>query len=365
MIRVNLSIFYRSSLWLATALAFSFLCLYLGTNHLAAQRDGPDPKVREIIKSLNPEDREIYFSLSHPERRAFIGERLSRQPNSSKAPGMHGGKRQKGFRYLITTDGGQTWAQNFSPVTNMSTKGGVDPEAFVGVDGKVWIYYFGSNNTRGDPARNQPDNTWRILLAKSADNGATFVEKGLSYSENEGLTDPFVLQLEDGSYRMYISRGASVFSALSKDGRDFSVENGLRVREGRGGVPGALLLDDGSTVIFVCRRNGIYRAVSEDGLEFNDFELALEAPDGKMICDPSPEKVKKDLYVMAYKEKPEDVRGPRQDYVRIATSKDGLEWHKRKGVAGSGSVPALLVFDESNWKIFVSGPPVHLKRKHH
>ncbi len=360
-----MSIFYRSSLWLATILAFSFLCLYLGTNHLATQRDGPDLKVRAIIQNLNPGDREIYFSLSHPERRAFIGERLSRQPNSSKAPGMHGGKRQKGFRYLITTDGGQTWAQNFSPVTNMSTKGGVDPEAFVGVDGKVWIYYFGSNNTRGDPARNQPDNTWRILLAKSADNGATFVEKGLSYSENEGLTDPFVLQLEDGSYRMYISRGASVFSALSKDGRDFSVENGLRVREGRGGVPGALLLDDGSTVIFVCRRNGIYRAVSEDGLEFVDFELALEAPNGKMICDPSPEKVKKDLYVMAYKEKPEDVRGPRQDYVRIATSKDGLEWHKRKGVAGSGSVPALLVFDESNWKIFVSGPPVHLKRKHH
>ena len=145
----------------------------------------------------------------------------------------------------------------------------------------------------------------------------------------------------------------------------FQRRHGARRRSPRGGVPGALLLDDGSTVIFVCRRDGIYRAVSEDGLEFDDFELALEAPDGKMICDPSPEKVKTDLYVMAYKEKPEDVRGPRQDYVRIATSKDGLEWQKREGIAGSGSVPALLVFDEKNWKIYVSGPPALVKRKHH
>ena len=76
----------------------------------------------------------------------------------------------------------------------------------------------GSNNTTGDPARNQPDDTWRILLAKSNDQGATFVEKGISYQERRGLTDPFVLQLRNGSYRMYISRGASVFSAFSNDG---------------------------------------------------------------------------------------------------------------------------------------------------
>ena len=247
----------------------------------------------------------------------------------------------------------------------MSTRGGVDPEAFLGLDGKVWIYYFGSNNTKGDPARNQPDDTWRILLAKSNDQGATFVEKGISYQERRGLTDPFVLQLRNGSYRMYISRGASVFSAFSNDGKEFTVENGTRVQDGKGGVPGALLLEDGSTIIFVCGRAGIYSSISEDGLEFDDFELVLEAPNGKMICDPSPEKIGKGSYVMAYKEKPKDVRGPRQDYVKIATSKDGLEWQKRKGVVGSGSVPSLLVLGERHWKIYVSGPPPHMGPKPH
>ena len=124
-------------------------------------------------------------------------------------------------------------------------------------------------------------------------------------------------------------------------------------------------MDDGSIVIFVCRRDGIYRAVSEDGLNFDDFELVLEAPDEKMICDPSPEKLKKDLFVMAYKEKPKEIRGPRQDYVRIATSTDGLEWQKRDGVVGSGSVPALLVIDENSWKIYVSGPPMNMMRRPH
>jgi len=59
----------------------------------------------------------------------------------------------------------------------MSTRGGVDPEAFLGLDGKVWIYYFGSNNTKGDPARNQPDDTWRIFLAKSNDQEQRLLKK--------------------------------------------------------------------------------------------------------------------------------------------------------------------------------------------
>ena len=64
---------------------------------------------------------------------------------------------------------------------------------------------------------------------------------------------------------------------------------------------------------------------------------------------------------MAYKEKPEDVKGPHEDYVRIATSKDGINWQKQDGVVGSGSVPALLILDELNWKVYVSGPPPHAR----
>ena len=231
------------SIWIFLASTSGILGLYfcLIVKDAAAQGKGPTPEVKAIIQSLSPEERANFFLLSREERRAFINKRLPRRPKLGGGAGIFGKERQRGFRHFSTNDGGQTWTMDFSPVKSMSTKGGVDPEAFLGLDGRVWIYYFGSNNTKGDPARNQPDDIWRILLAKSNDQGATFVEKGISYQERRGLTDPFVLQLPNGSYRMYISRGASVFSAFSKDGIKFTDENGTRVQEGKGGVPGALL----------------------------------------------------------------------------------------------------------------------------
>jgi len=346
-------------------LAFTGVLALVGqccfTQNVSAQRRVPSPEIKAIIQSLGPEERQNFFSLNRQERREFLIKRLPKKRFTGQ--GRSGAKKRprKGFRYFKTNNGGQTWTMAFGPLNNMSTKGGVDPEVFMGTDGKIWIYYFGSNNTQGDPARDQPDDTWRILLAKSNDEGRTFVEKGIVYQENQSLTDPFVVRLNDGSYRMYISRGTSVFSAVSKDGTRFSVESGIRVEKGKGGVPGALLLSDGSTIIFVCRRDGIYRSVSKNGLDFDKFEIALEAPEGKIICGPSPERVRDNLYLMAYKEKPEDAVGPHNDYVRVATSKDGINWQKQDGVVGFGSVPALLVLDELNWNIYVSGSPPRVR----
>ena len=342
-----------------SAVAFVGQCCFI--QDVSAQRRVSNLEVRALIQSLSPEELKNFFSLNRQERREFIMKRLPNRRHKGQGLGGFGKRPRKGFRYFKTNNGGQTWTMDFEPLNNMSTMGGVDPEVLLGSDGKVWIYYFGSNNTRGDPARNQPDDTWRILLAKSNDEGKTFVEKGIVYQENQSLTDPFVLRLNDGSYRMYISRGASVFSALSKDGTRFSVESGMRIEKGKGGVPGALLMSNGSTIIFVCRRDGIYSSVSKNGLEFDKFEIALVAPEEKIICDPSPERVKDNLYLMAYKEKPENVKGPHEDYVRIATSKDGIKWQKQDGVVGFGSVPALLILDELNWNIYVSGPPPHIR----
>lgn len=341
-----------------TIFSLAFLFYFVGdTMNSLAQKRQPPPEVRKLIENLSPKERDRFFSLDRFHRRQFIMERLSKNPGSAGNHPFHGRRKTSGLRYFTTDDGGETWTSGFSNINKMSSKGAVDPEAFVGPDGKVWIYYFGSNNTHGDPARSQPDDTWRILLAKSGDLGISFAEVGVAYLEQTGLTDPFVLRLRDGRFRMYISRGASVFSAISDDGNKFLLEDGDRVSDGHGGVPGALTLEDGTQLLFVCRRDGIYRAESKDGLEFDSFQLVLEAPQEKAICDPSPEKVGPNSYIMAYKEKPIEVMGPREDYVRIATSKDGLEWRKIKGVIGQGSVPSLLVIDRKNWKIYVSGPP--------
>ena len=127
------------SFWIFLASTSGIVGLYfcLTTGNATAQGVGPPPEIKAIIQSLSPEERANFFLLSRQERRAFINKRLPRRHKPGGEVGVFGKERQKGFRHFSTNDGGQTWTMNFSPVKSMSTRGGVDPEAFLGLDGKV------------------------------------------------------------------------------------------------------------------------------------------------------------------------------------------------------------------------------------
>jgi len=264
--------------------------------------------------------------------------------------------RFRGFTTYVSSDQGATWQAGTAPVEGLSTAGAVDPSPLLAGNGDILIYYFGSNSTSGDPAQRQPDNTWRIAVARSTDDGRTFREEAVVYSENASLTDPFPLALPDGAVRIFISRGADVFSVLSIDGRTFTRDQGLRSSR-QGGVPGALRLPDGRVVLFVCAQEGIRRLVSGDGLSFADSGFALRAPGGRFLCDPSPVAKPGGGYVMAYKVKPADSRDIRDDVIYLADSPNGLDWTPRANPVGPGSVPGLVIDRRGVWHIYASGPP--------
>ena len=128
----------------------------------------------------------------------------------------------------ISNDNGNTWSQKITEIKNLSTKGAVDPSPILLKNGDILLYVLGSNVTSGDPGKSQPDNTWRMIVARSTDNGESFEEVGVAYSQKSNMTDPFIVLLPSNEFRLYLSKGASVFSATSKDGITFEKDKGFK-----------------------------------------------------------------------------------------------------------------------------------------
>ena len=256
----------------------------------------------------------------------------------------------------ISTDEGSTWKQSFTEIKNLSTKSAVDPAPILTKNKNILLYYLGSNNTSGDPAKKQPDKIWRMIVANSSDGGKTFKEVAISYMQKKGMTDPFPVILPSGEFKLYISKGASVFSASSKDGINFKKDKGFRSSEGKGGVPGALVLKDGTVNLYVCKGKDILYFFSKDGMKFKKGGIALKAPKGSSLCDPSPVKNPNGGYSMAYKiRKPANSKNPKDDAIMIADSIDGKKWISRKSLVGKGSVPGLVINSKGDWYIYATG----------
>ena len=256
----------------------------------------------------------------------------------------------------ISDDNGKTWSQKITEIKNLSTKGAVDPSPILLRNGDILLYVLGSNVTSGDPGKSQPDNTWRMIVARSNDNGKSFEEVGVAYSQKSNMTDPFPVLLPSGEFRLYLSKGASVFSATSKDGISFKKDKGNRSSKGKGGVPGALVLKDGSVILYVCKEKNILYKTSKDGMKFKKSRIAIKAPKGTSLCDPSPIVNPSGGYTMAYKvREPANSKNPKDDIIMLADSVDGKEWTTRNKSVGAGSVPGLVIDSKGDWHIYASG----------
>jgi hypothetical protein len=263
----------------------------------------------------------------------------------------------------ISQDDGKTWSlETGTVINNLSTKGAVDPSPILLKNNEILLYVLGSNNTSSDPGRSQPDDTWRIIVARSNDDGKSFSQVGIAYSQKEGMTDPFPLLLPTGEFKLYISQGTNVFSATSLDGITYKKDKGYRSKK-KGGVPGALTLEDGSVLLFVCKRRSpklmktdIIYLTSKDGMKFKTGGVALKAPQETSLCDPSPVVNPSGGYSMAYKKrKPADSKDPKDDSILIADSIDGKKWITRNLTIGKGSVPGLVIDSKGVWHIYATG----------
>jgi hypothetical protein len=229
----------------------------------------------------------------------------------------------------------------------------VDPSPILMPDGSILLYYLMSYQTNGDPAASQPNNQWKIGVAKSTDNGLTFAHQGVAYTFGSSTTDPFPLMLDSaGTIRLLVSQGSNVPSVTASDatGVHFAASLDAGLRTTTGGVPGALKIG-GTYYIYGCGANGIGYYTSADGLNFTFGGTAI-APTVGTTCDPSPIDAGDGTYLMAFKRGAGT--GPASDSTYMASSTNGKSWTEL-GLVGAGSVPGLVKDHNGVLRIYVPG----------
>lgn len=99
--------------------------------------------------------------------------------------------------------------------------------------------------------------------------------------EDDSWENMEIVQVDDDTYRMYYAQGGSIYSATSPKGLNWTVEDGVRVSQAGPGLS-VLQLEDGSWRLYFTRtvdeQAVLYSAISSDGLTFTKEDGArLEA----------------------------------------------------------------------------------------
>ena len=204
-----------------------------------------------------------------------------------------------GLVYAESRDEGKTWTCGKIDLQ------GADPDIVVLPDGRIRLYYiefpFGPNPPiPGSAQANQPN---RVRSAISSDGKKFTVEDG---TRLEGIqyTDPDVIRIGN-MWTMYISTGMTAYAAESADGLNFKLLG--KVNE-TGAVSGSFQFPDGTLRHYFCGRGGILSGTSSDGKSAWKAEAGARlttSPNYKVICDPSILADGKNGYWMIYKVQPQ------------------------------------------------------------
>lgn len=203
-----------------------------------------------------------------------------------------------GLVYAESKDEGKTWA------CSQINLQGADPDAVVLPDGRIRLYYiefpFGPNPpVPGSPQANQPN---RVKSAISSDGKHFTIEEGARL-EGVQYTDPDVIRV-GSDWFMYVSTGATAWAAQSSDGLNFKLIGKVNQT---GAVSGSFLFPDGTLRHYFCGRDGILSATSANGASVWQAEAGARiasSPDWKIVCDPSIVPDGKGGYWMPFKIQP-------------------------------------------------------------
>jgi hypothetical protein len=210
------------------------------------------------------------------------------------------GDGREGVAVIASSDQGKTWGTKRKiTLTGKKNKGAaVDPSVVQLPDGRLRLYFFGSETTSGDPA--QAEGPHVVYSAISTDGVRFTVEDGERFAEQ--LTDPEVVLYKNQWY-MYYSTGQSTGLAVSSDGLSFQKK---QIMGGDvGGVPGVLVVE-GNMRLYGCGRGGIASAVSSDGTNFQkDTNNVLGGKVQGIVCDPAIVRSASGTYFAVYKQRDE------------------------------------------------------------
>jgi len=178
------------------------------------------------------------------------------------------------------------------------------------------------------------------------------------------LADTSTIQLDDGTWRMYMHTGGQIRSATSINGLTFTMESGGRLPEGYG-QPRAIKLSDGRVRIFANTGDGIGSGVSEDGgLTFSaegGVRVSASSFGVTQLTGPSNiVRTSDGRWRMYFSDLPLPGEGPIPHSIHSASSSDLYSWSPDFGarigplatLTGSGEHPAAIANGDGSISLF-------------
>ncbi len=234
---------------------------------------------------------------------------------------------------LRSTDHGATWTTlGNACMPDATNVAAVDPTPVM-INGRITLYFVDFFHLdRG------------ILYRSGSDDGINFDQPQAVFTHsNGGLVDPFVLQLSDGSFRVYVTGEESIISASSSDGLTFTQDQGFRSKIG--GMAGALLLTDNRIRLFLSS-DGISSLISSDGIHFTEEEgLRIPAIPNSVVDNPEPIRLSDGSYLMVFSIHDRKYEGQlpwKHTEIRLAASTDGYQWAVNPKIFGYGGTSCVV-----------------------
>ncbi len=210
----------------------------------------------------------------------------------------------EGISFIRSTDSGKTWSDRepISVIGKVNKGPAVDPSVVQLSDGTVRMYYYGPDKPFGSGPVIEGEE--HLVYSATSLDGATFTADAGTRLSVENLTDPEVISF-GSQWIMYYSVGMSSGVAVSDDGLLFS-DKGI-IPLATGGVPGALAVDDG-VYMYGCKQ-GITSAFSSDGITFSNLTKSILPPGTGGFCDPALAEFENEI-VLVYKIAPPKTKTP-------------------------------------------------------
>lgn len=199
--------------------------------------------------------------------------------------------------YSKSVDGGATWSEKEHVVFSGKLNEGpaVDPSLVQLEDGTLRMYFYGPDGPISDLSADTSEH--HVYSAVSEDGINFAVEEGIRFSAQK-LTDPEVIW-HQGRWIMYVSLITSTGIATSDDGLAWT---DTEIVWDGGGVPGAYVDADDVVHLYGCNPQGLLTASSTDGVEFTAEPVQAFSATVLGVCDPSPVLVEDGTMIMVYKQ---------------------------------------------------------------